>query len=287
METFAADLKRLSNGYVTNAVLDQTGLKGSWDFELRFTQRALLGLAASMDGASATSLSDAIDKQLGLKLEERDIPTPVLVVEQVNAKPTANSPDVAAKLPPPPPMEFEVADIKPVDPNARRTGAPQIVSPGGRVNLTGIPLKLVIMLAWSLPTIQNDQIIGAPKWLDSASFDIIGKLPSDLAPANGATVPLQDLGPALQALLIDRFKMKVHFEDRLGGRVYADCGQAETQESRSVDPDRMQGPRKCWRRHQLVRRDARSRVQLSEHHDGAVRGPASGDRRSLHQPSSR
>jgi uncharacterized protein (TIGR03435 family) len=214
METFAADLKRLSNGYVTNAVLDQTGLKGSWDFELKFTQRALLSLAASVDGASGTSLFDAIDKQLGLKLEERDIPTPVLIVEQVNAKPTANSPDVAAKLPPPPPMEFEVADIKPVDPNARRTGVPQIVSPGGRVNLSGIPLKLVIMLAWNVPAIQNDQIIGAPKWLDSANFDIIGKLPSDLAPANGTNVPLQELGPALQALLIDRFKMKVHFEDR-------------------------------------------------------------------------
>jgi uncharacterized protein (TIGR03435 family) len=214
MDTFAADLKRLATGYVTNAVLDQTGLKGSWDFELQFTQRALLGLAASMDGAVATSLSDAIDKQLGLKLDERDIPTPVLIVEQVNAKPTANSPDVAAKLPPPPPLEFEVADIKPVDPNARRTGAPQLVSPGGRVNLTGIPLKLVIMLAWSLPTTQNAPIIGAPKWLDTASFDIIAKLPSDLAPANGTTVPLQEMGPALQALLIDRFKMKVHFEDR-------------------------------------------------------------------------
>jgi uncharacterized protein (TIGR03435 family) len=213
MEVFAADLKRLSTGYVTNAVLDQTGLKGSWDFDLKFTQRALLSIAASVDGASGTSLSDAIDKQLGLKLEERDIPTPVLIVEQVNAKPTANSPDVAAKLPPLPPMEFEVADIKPVDPNARRTGVPQIVSPGGRVNLAGIPLRLVIMLAWNLPS-QNDQIIGAPKWLDSANFDIIGKLPSDLAPANGANVPLQELGPALQALLIDRFKMKVHFEDR-------------------------------------------------------------------------
>jgi uncharacterized protein (TIGR03435 family) len=114
-------------------------------------------------------------------------------------------------------MEFEVADIKPVDPNARRTGPVQAgVLPGGRVNLPGIPLKLVIMLAWNLPTNQNDQLIGAPKWLDSANFDIIGKLASDLAPANGTNVPvpLQELGPALQALLIDRFKMKVHFEDR-------------------------------------------------------------------------
>jgi uncharacterized protein (TIGR03435 family) len=214
MDTFAADLKRLTNGYVTNAVLDQTGLKGSWDFELRFTQRALLGLAATMDGAAATSLSDAIDKQLGLKLDERDIPTPVLVVDQVNARPTANAPDVATKLPPPPPVEFEVADIKPVDPNARRVGGQFGVLPGGRVTLPAFPLKLVIMLAWNLPTNQNDALIGAPKWLDSASFDIIGKLPSDLAPANGPNLPLQEMGPALQALLIDRFKMKVHFEDR-------------------------------------------------------------------------
>ena len=212
METFAADLKRLTNGYVTNAVLDQTGLKGSWDFDLKFTQRALLSLAANMDGASATSLSDAIDRQLGLKLEERDVPTPVLVVEQANVTPTANSPDVAAKLPPPPPMEFEVADIKPVDPNNRGTNSGSLVSPGGRVNLRGIPFKLVITLAWGLPTNSNDQLSGAPKWIDSANFDIIGKLPSEVA--NGTNIPLQELGPALQALLIDRFKMKVHFENR-------------------------------------------------------------------------
>ena len=216
METFAADLRRLTNGYVTNAVLDQTALKGSWDFEVQFTQRAILGLAASMDGAQATSLADAIDKQLGLKLEERDIPTPVLVVEQVNVTPTANPPDIAAKLPPPPPLEFEVADLKPVDPNAPLTGPVQFgVSPGGRVNLPGrfLSLKALIALAWNLPGDSNGQIVGAPKWLDTARFDVIAKLPSDLAPTGGLP-PLQELGPALQAMLIDRFKMKVHFEDR-------------------------------------------------------------------------
>jgi hypothetical protein len=200
METFATELKRLASGYVPNAVLDQTGLKGSWDFDLKFTARALLSI--NIEWASVASLSDAIDKQLGLKLEEQKIPTPVIVVEQANEKPTPNSKEVEAKLPPPAPIEFEVADIKPVDPNARRTGVPQIgVLPGGRVNLPGIPLKLVIMLAWNLNTNPNEQLIGAPKWLDSANFDIIAKLSSDVAPANGVTVPLPELGPALQALL--------------------------------------------------------------------------------------
>jgi uncharacterized protein (TIGR03435 family) len=215
MERFAADLKRLTNGYITNAVVDQTGLKGAWDFELQFTQRAMLALAASMDGATVVSLSDAIDNQLGLKLEEREIPTPVFVVAGVNATPTANVPDIAAKLPPAPPLEFEVADVKPVDPNVRRTGPVQFgVAPGGRVNLPGLPLRLLVGLAWNIPTNPNTPIVGAPKWIDTASFDIIAKLPSDLVPANGTPVPLQELGPALQALLIERFKMKVHFEDR-------------------------------------------------------------------------
>jgi uncharacterized protein (TIGR03435 family) len=219
MATFAADLKRLTNGYVTNAALDQTGVTGSWDFELQFTQRAILGLAATMDGAQTTSLTDAIDKQLGLKLEERDIPTPILFVERVNATPTPNAPDLAAKLPPPPPMEFEVADIKPVDPDARLTpdNIPKLgVQPGGRVNLPGqfMPLRTMIALAWNLPTNSTTPIPGAPKWLDTARFDLIAKLPAELAPPNGTTVPIQELGPALQALLIERFKMKVHFEDR-------------------------------------------------------------------------
>ena len=215
MGTLAADLKRLTGGYVANAVVDETGLTGSWDLEVQFTPRGMLGLAASMDGATAISLSDAIDKQLGLKLEDRDIPTPVLLVERVNVTPTANAPDVAAKLPPAPPMEFEVAEVKPVDPNVRQTGPVQLgVLPGGRVNLPGIPLRLIIGLAWNIPTNPNNQIIGAPKWLDTARFDIIAKLPSELAPSSGTTVPLQDLGAALQALLIERFKMKVHFEDR-------------------------------------------------------------------------
>jgi uncharacterized protein (TIGR03435 family) len=215
MGTLAAELKRLTGGYVANAVLDETGLTGSWDLDLQFTPRAMLRLAASMDGATATALSDAIDKQLGLKLEDRDIPTPVVFVERANATPTANPPDVTAKLPPAPPLEFEVADIKPVDPNVRQTGPVQIgVLPGGRVNLPGIPLTIIIGLAWNIPTNPNNPIIGAPKWLDAARFDIIAKLPSDLAPANGANVPLQDLGAPLRALLIERFKMKVHFEDR-------------------------------------------------------------------------
>jgi uncharacterized protein (TIGR03435 family) len=110
-------------------------------------------------------------------------------------------------------VEFEVADIKPVNPNAPFSPGGSVlgVLPGGRVNLPRFPLTLAFNLAWNVST---DDIVGAPKWLNSTPFDIIAKLPEDAIPGNGTIVPLQDLGPALQALLVDRFKMKFHFEDR-------------------------------------------------------------------------
>jgi uncharacterized protein (TIGR03435 family) len=204
MAAFASELRRLGVGYVTNTIVDSTGLKGSWDFDLKWTQKILL----QMTGAEGTTLFDAIDKQLGLKLEEQKMPTPVIVVDDVNEKPTANLPDVATKLPPPPPAEFEVADIKLVDPNAPRTPTQIGLLPGGRVNLPSISLRFLITLAWNLNLAVNEEIAGAPKWIDSAAFDIIAKAPA------GTTGSLLDLGPMLQNLLIDRFKMKAHFEDR-------------------------------------------------------------------------
>jgi uncharacterized protein (TIGR03435 family) len=207
LEAFAAALRGMAPDYVANAVEDGTGLKGSWDFEIKWTGRGLRQLTTEPVGVS---LFEAIDQQLGLKLEEQKIPTPVIVVDQVNEKPTGNSPDLATRFPAPPLMEFEVADIKPSSPGAR--GAVLFgVQPGGRVNLSHLPLTQSIATAWNILT---DDIIGAPKWLSSTPFDIIAKLPADAVPANAAITPLQDIGPALQALLIDRFKMKAHFEDR-------------------------------------------------------------------------
>ena len=210
MEAFAAALRGISTGYVSNTVLDLTGLKGAWDFDIKFTQRPLLPLA----GSDGITLSDAIDKQLGLKLEEQKIPTPVIVVDQVNEQPTMNPADLDTKFPPAPPAEFEVADIKPSAPlSAVNIGAVGQTGffPGGRVNLPRFPLSIAMMWGWNL--VSNDDIVNPPKWLSSTSFDIIAKAPPEAAPVSG-NAPLQDLGPMLKALLIDRFKLKAHFEER-------------------------------------------------------------------------
>ena len=100
MEAFAAELKGTAGGgYVTKPVVDSTGLKGSWDFDIKFTYNFLAQIA----GSDAVTLFDAIDKQLGLKLEEQKLPTKVIIVDRVNEKPSANPPDTAQKLPPLPP----------------------------------------------------------------------------------------------------------------------------------------------------------------------------------------
>jgi uncharacterized protein (TIGR03435 family) len=210
MEAFAAALRGISAGYVSNAVLDSTGLKGSWDFDIQFTSRPFLQLT----GSDGITLSDAIDRQLGLRLEEQKIPTPVMVVDQVNEKPTENPADLDTKFPPVPPAEFEVADIKPSAPftPASIAAMRQLgFFPGGRVNLPRFQLSTFIVWGWNL--VSNDDIVNPPKWLSTTEFDIIAKAPPEAAPVSG-NAPLQDLGPMLKALLIDRFKLKAHFEER-------------------------------------------------------------------------
>jgi uncharacterized protein (TIGR03435 family) len=210
MEAFAAQIRGMDPVYFRNAVVDSTGLKGGWDFDLKWIMSGTLATG----GPDAMSVVDAIDKQLGLKLEEQKIPTQVVVIDQVNRKPTDNPPDLDAKLPALPPAEFEVADIKPTAPGSRPPGGFLLgFLPGGRVNLPGVPLRLAVNLAWNLNG--GDDIQGAPKWLNTTQYDIIAKAPEAYVPPPGypGGGP-DDLRVMLQALLKERFKMKVHFEDQ-------------------------------------------------------------------------
>ena len=209
MEAFAKELRTIASGYFTTHVTDVTELKGVWDFDLKFTPKALAPVA----GTDGVSIFDAIDKQMGLRLEERSLPRTVLVIDQVKRTPTANSVDVEKKLPSLPAAEFEVATLKPVNPNALpRIGGPIGIQPGGRVNLPPLPLRSLISLAWSPPNM--DDVVGLPKWVDSARFEVVAKVPPEYMPANGPAGALQDIAPMMQALLTEQFKMKTHYEDR-------------------------------------------------------------------------
>jgi len=204
MEVFAQNLRGMAGAYVTSPVTDLTGLKGAWDFELKWTPRAALGLA----GSDGISLFDAVDKQLGLKLELQNLSTSAIIVDSVNQKPTDNPPGVAARLPPPPPAEFEVADIKPTMPGVTQQLA-RIQN--GRVDIQAFPLKQLLSLAWDINS--DDLMTGAPKWTESARFDIVAKV-STTESANAQQVDFDTLRLMLRALLIDRFKITTHTEER-------------------------------------------------------------------------
>ena len=100
MPQFAEDLRRIAGGYIRVPVEDQTGLDGSYDFTLAFTAIGLLNArtgardggppAAGGDASDPTggvSLFDAVDRQLGLKLEMRKQPMKVLVIDSIQEKP--------------------------------------------------------------------------------------------------------------------------------------------------------------------------------------------------------
>ena len=70
-EAFAKELSNMAGAYITTAVVDSTGLSGKYDFDLKWTARALLALA----GSDAITIYDAVDKQLGLKLQAQKLPS--------------------------------------------------------------------------------------------------------------------------------------------------------------------------------------------------------------------
>jgi uncharacterized protein (TIGR03435 family) len=209
-DEIASALHDMAGGYLTSPVVNTTGLRGSWDFDLQWTPRGLLAQA----GDQGISIFDAVDKQLGLKLDLEKTPQPVIVVDSVNETPTPNPPEVAKVLPPSPPAEFEVAVIKPSAPDAQL----RFRIDGAQLSIQDASLKLLIDAAWEL-NFSDDNIQNAPKWLDSDHWDIIGKAAMDAQQgANGKPVPPQfeqeDLEHMLQSLLMDRFGLKVHMEDR-------------------------------------------------------------------------
>jgi uncharacterized protein (TIGR03435 family) len=209
MAAFAAFLLRQAPAYLTSPVLDSTGIKGAWDFDVKWTMKGMLSLA----GTEGITVFDAVDKQLGLKLEPQMVPIPVLIVDSVNQKPTANSPGVMTSLPSSPAPEFEVASVRPSGPGTPIGGGG--LQPGGRYEVHGFPLLAMIRQAWDINTPPGEEIPGTPKWLNRGSplFDIVATVPA-AAIASGTRVYDDDLRAMMRALLVDRFKMVTHYEDR-------------------------------------------------------------------------
>ena len=114
------------------------------------------------------------------------------------------APQPAPVQTPTPPLEFEVASVKPAAPLSRQPlprGGPGSSDPS-HVRYTYVSLKNLLLLAYGMPT----QQITGPAWIDSERYDIAANVPA------GAT--MDQVNVMLRNLLTDRFQLVVHRETR-------------------------------------------------------------------------
>jgi uncharacterized protein (TIGR03435 family) len=107
------------------------------------------------------------------------------------------------------PLKFEVASVKPSDPDVRGTN---VRYPSGTFTATGITAKNCIALAYNLLPFQLE---GGPRWIADQRYDVIAKLPAGTVkgPQDPERVPR--MRAALQALLADRFRLAIHRETKV------------------------------------------------------------------------
>jgi uncharacterized protein (TIGR03435 family) len=193
MATVASVLSRELGG---RTILDRTGLKGEYDFTLRWTP----------DEDQAVILT-AIEEQLGLKLETQKVPMEVLVIDHAE-RPSEPQTQNSAPVTP----VYEVASIKL---NSAGTAA---LKTGGIVRQRRIfglgtftgennSLQELIRTAYG---VEDYQVLGAPDWFTTQLYDVNAKA------EKSAIDEMQKVGNdqralenqrTLQTLLKQRFKL--------------------------------------------------------------------------------
>src|ERR1700722_15887267 len=112
------------------------------------------------------------------------------------------APRLGAQSQPSAPVTFEVASIRPHQGD--------VVVMGGRFAGSRIRLVALTLLDLAGTAYHRDgyQISGAQGWMASQRYDLLANAPGDAAPTE------DNLRLMLQALLADRFQLKVHMETK-------------------------------------------------------------------------
>jgi uncharacterized protein (TIGR03435 family) len=102
-------------------------------------------------------------------------------------------------------QEFEVVAVKP---NKSLSGSSSMNTDQGRLTATNESLRSLIVMAYGM----KDYQVEGPDWLSSERFDVAAKfpeaLPKDRDKANA------ELQAMMQSMLLDRFKLAVHREQK-------------------------------------------------------------------------
>jgi uncharacterized protein (TIGR03435 family) len=82
----AQQVQSLAPGYFTEGpVVNMTGLKGVYNFKLEWVTRLEIN-----NGSDGPTIFDAVQQQLGLKLESRKQAMDTLIVDKCEKEPTEN-----------------------------------------------------------------------------------------------------------------------------------------------------------------------------------------------------
>ncbi|HEV2620060.1 MAG TPA: TIGR03435 family protein [Acidobacteriaceae bacterium] len=173
-------------------VVDETGLKGYYDFVLK------------PETHDPQSLVDAVQDQLGLKLVPRKVAVKdyIIVSAQKPSLDGAEGPVVGRVQGALPPSvqrpEFLVATVK-----SNASGCcTSSRATADQMMLTNQTLKSLVVMAYG---VQPEQVRG-PDWMEKVRFDITARYPPG--------TKFEDRWPMLRTLLEDRFKVAAHSETK-------------------------------------------------------------------------
>jgi bla regulator protein blaR1 len=101
--------------------------------------------------------------------------------------------------------EFDVVSVKPSAPDEHNSFMMRNL-PGGSLRIAGVPLRMLIMQAYDVKALQ---IAGGPEWIRTERWDILAK-----AEGVEGQIPMALRRTMLQALMADRFQLKIHTETK-------------------------------------------------------------------------
>ncbi len=125
-----------------------------------------------------------------------------LDLARVTAETAWAIPDADKPMPADAEPEFEVATVKPTDPN---WGSQGFHSQGHRISCDNETVITMISFAYN---VHAKQIVGAPSWLGSDKYTIDG------VPDIEGVPNLKQMQGMYRKLMADRFKLKLHVESR-------------------------------------------------------------------------
>jgi uncharacterized protein (TIGR03435 family) len=196
-ETYAEGIVNVCRCYVESPLACASGVSGS-DLKKR--------IAAIMSGRAARRLT--LPRKLLLAIAATAALAPPLILGMLKA------PQLDAQTPPADRLRFDVASIRPSDPN--QEGGRLGPVPGGGLRVNNGTLQVLIQFAYN---VREYQLSGAPSWIRTARFDIVAKLDQPEGPAD-----FKDMTPDQHTHIIARLRERTRnlLAERFGLRVRRD-----------------------------------------------------------------